>query len=154
MGIKEQRVAENRVGAEDADLICPLDWRLAVAADYLPDLADALRDMHSKRQPALARRIVAVAQQIGGAGVYLHRRDDTGEPSARMAVGAVDQRQRRRKTFTSTRFVPGVLKIEISAETPAGRGIARGEKAAHPALGQKLYPAIPGGRDVDQRGDT
>src|SRR5215472_15790078 len=71
-----------------------------------------------------------------------------------MAGGAVDQRQRRRKTFTSTRFVPGVLKIEISGETPAGRGIARREKAAHPALGQKLYPAIPGGRDVDQRGDT
>ena len=96
MGIEEKRVAENRVGAEDADLVCPLDWRLAMATDHFPHLTDALRDMHSKRQPALARRIVAVAQQIGSAGVDLHWRDDAGEPSALMPGGTVDQGQRRR----------------------------------------------------------
>src|SRR5215831_12364913 len=82
MGVEKKRVAEDCVGAQDADLVCPLDWRLAVAADHFPDLADALSTMHSKGKPAFTRRIAAVAQQIGGAAVDLHRRNDAGEPPA------------------------------------------------------------------------
>src|SRR6516225_12290638 len=143
MGIEEKRVAENRVGAEDADLVRPLDWRLAVAADHFPHLADALRDVYSKGQRALARRIAAVAQQIGGASVDLHRRDDAGEAPARVPGSIVDRRQRRCKTFASARIVPGVLQIEIIGETPARRGIARSEETAHPAPGTQLDPTVP-----------
>src|SRR6516164_11419461 len=100
-----------------------------MASDHFPDLADALGDMHSKWQPALARRIAAVAQQIGGAGVDLHRRDDAGEPPARVLSGTFDQRQRHRKTLAPARFVPAVLQIEIIGETPARRCKAQSEKA-------------------------
>ena len=78
MGVEKERMAEDRPRPEDADLVRPLHRRLAVAAEHLLHLGDALRHMDGQRQAAFARRVAAVAQQIGGAGVDLHRRDDAG----------------------------------------------------------------------------
>src|SRR5215813_4868311 len=119
-----------------------------MAANHFPDLADALSNMHSKGKPAFTRRVAAVAQQIGGAAVDLHRRNDPGEPPALVLYGTVNQRQR--KTLAPARLVPDILQIEIIGETPARRSIAGSEKAAHPALGKKIDPTVPGGRNVDQ----
>ena len=84
MRVEKERVAEDRAAAEHAERMRPLDRGLAVAADHLAHLDDALRDMHRERQSALARRGMAVAQQIGRAGVDLHRRDHAGQPAAWM----------------------------------------------------------------------
>src|SRR5205823_2415336 len=94
MGVEKERMAENGVGTEYADLVCPLDRRLAVAPDHLLHLVDALCDVHGKRYAALTRRLTTVTQKIGRAVLDLHRRDDAGEPPARMTRGTVDQRQR------------------------------------------------------------
>src|SRR5882762_10818622 len=136
MGIEKERVAEDRVGAEDADLVRPLDRRLPVAADHFLDLENALRDMHGKRNTALARCLAAVAQQFRGAVLDLHWRYHAGEPPARMADGLVDQRQRRPETLAPALLVPGKLQLEIIGETPARRRIAGGEEAARAAPGK------------------
>jgi hypothetical protein len=62
MGVEKQRVAEDRLGSEDADLVGPLHRRLAVAAQHLLHLGDALRNMDGQGRAAFARRIMAVAQ--------------------------------------------------------------------------------------------
>src|SRR6266436_8320912 len=151
MGIEKERVAEDRVAAEDADLVRPLDRRLPVAADHLLDLEDALRDMHGKRNTALARCLAAVAQQLRGAVLDLHWRDDPGEPPARVALGLVYECQRRPETLAPALLVPGELQLEIIGEAPARRRVAGGEEAAHAAPGEEIEPAVPGGRDVDER---
>src|SRR6266404_4493922 len=154
MGIEKEGVAENRVAAEDADIVGPLDWCLSVTPDHLLHLENALRYMHRKRDTALARCVAAVAQQLRGAVLDLHWRDDPGQPPARVALGLVDERQRRLKTLAPALLVPGELQIEIIGEAPARRRVAGGEKAAHAAPGEEIEPAVPGGRDVDERSDA
>src|SRR5208282_6865537 len=64
------------------------------------------------------------------------------------------ERQRRRETVATAPLVPVELQIEVVSETPARRGVAWGEKAAHSAPGEEVDPAIPGGRDIDERSDA
>ena len=154
MAVQKQRVAEDRPRPEDADLARPLQRCLAVAAQHLLHLGDALGDMNGEGQAAFVRRVAAVAQQIGGAGVDLHRRNDAGKPPAGMPGSPVDQRQRRREPFAAARLVPGEFELEIIVESPARRGIAGRQKPAQSALGEQVDPTVPGGRNVDQRSDA
>ncbi len=154
MVVEEEGVPEDRAGAEEAEAVRPLHRGLAVAADHLAHLADALRDMHGEGQAALPRRGAAVAQQIGGAGVDLHRRDDARQPAAGMGERRVDGAERGGKAGAAARLVPGVAQLVVVFEIPPRRGIAGREKAAQPALREQLDPARPGRRDVDEAGDA
>src|SRR5205823_5109273 len=115
---------------------------------------NALRDMHRERNATLAGRIAAVAQQLRSAILDLHRRYDAGEPAARVPPGALDHVQRRCQAGAAARFVPGEFQLGIIVEPPARRGEAGGDKAAHATSGEELDPAVPGGGDVDERGDA
>src|SRR6516225_6656337 len=117
MGVEKQRVAENGLRAQYADLVRPLDRCLAVAPDHLLHFVNALRDVHREWNPALTRRLSAVAQEIRGTVLDLHRRENTGKPAARVLRGALDHSQRRRE--------------------------AGSKKATHPALREQLDPAVP-----------
>ena len=119
-------------GPSRPSAVRPLDRGLAVAADHLAHLDDALRDVHRERQPALARRGVAVAQQIGGAGVDLHRRDDAREPAARMRQRRVDDLERGREPGPAARLVPGVkqLVVVLHGTSAPRRSPARESRAA------------------------
>src|SRR5215471_8346967 len=143
MGIEKQRVAENGLWAQYADLVRPLDWRLAVAPDHLLHFVNALRDVHRERNPALARRLSAVAQKIRGTVLDLHRRENTGKPAARVLGGALDHCQRHGKALASARLIPFEPQIEVVFQPPARRREAGSEKAAHPALREQLDPAVP-----------
>jgi hypothetical protein len=61
MRVEKERVTENCVRAEDADLVRPLHRRLAMAPDHFLDFEYALRDVDRERDAALARRGMAVA---------------------------------------------------------------------------------------------
>src|SRR5262249_25282895 len=78
MRVEEERVTENRAGAENSDLICPLDRRLAVAPDHLLYFENTLRNVDREWDAALVRGIPAVAQQLRRAILDLHRRHDAG----------------------------------------------------------------------------
>jgi hypothetical protein len=53
MAVQKQRVTEDRPRPEDADLVRPLHRRLAVAAQHLVHLGDALGNMHRQGQAAV-----------------------------------------------------------------------------------------------------
>src|SRR5205809_789584 len=130
MGIKKQRVPEDRAVAEQAEVVRPLHRRLAVAADHLPHFGDALRYVQGERNSALLRDIAAVAQEIGLASVDLHRRDDAGEPPAGMRLRLVDGSERSVEAGAAARLVPAVMQLVVVCQTPARRRIARCAKAA------------------------
>ena len=108
MRVEIQRVREDRARPEQPERMRPLDRGLAVAADHLAHLDDALRGVHRERQSALARRVTAVAQQFGGAGVDLHRRHDPRKPAAGMRQRRVDDIKRGGEPVPPARLVPGV----------------------------------------------
>src|SRR5207247_8363106 len=109
-----------------------------------------LRDMHRKLNTALARGVAAVAQQLGGAVLDLHWRDDAGEPPTRVANGLVDERQGRLEPLAPALLVPGEPQLEIIGEAPARRRVAGGQKAGHAAAGKEVDSAIPCGFEVQQ----
>jgi hypothetical protein len=108
--------------------------------------------MRRERQVPVVCRRAAVAQQFLGAGVDLHRRDDTGQPARGMRQRLVDHPQRLREAGPAARLVPVIARAEIVFEKPSRRGIPRGEESAHAAPGEELDPAVERRRDVDQRG--
>jgi hypothetical protein len=122
-----------------------LDRGLAVAPDHLLDLENALRNVDGERNAAFAGRIPAVAQQLRSAIFDLHRRDNAGEPAARVPGGALGHLQRGCEAGAAARLVPGEFELEIIVEPPTRRGEAGGDKAAHAAPGEQLDPAVPSG---------
>src|SRR5216684_3669273 len=123
MVVEKKRMPEDRAGAEEAEPLRPLHRGLAVAADHLAHFADALRDMQGEGQAAVARGGAAVPQETLGAGVDLHRRDDSRESAAGMRERGVDQLERRGKPGTTARLVPGIVQLVVVLEIPPRRGI-------------------------------
>src|SRR3546814_20611140 len=79
MAVDEDRVAEHAVRTHDADVGGMLDRRAAMAPDHLVNLQNPLGDVQGERNAALLRRLEAVAQEIVGAVLDLHRRADRSE---------------------------------------------------------------------------
>ncbi len=71
MGVDEQRMAEDRAGLEQAELVRPLHRSQTMALQHLLDLVDALGAMHREGQLAVARGGAGITQQVFGAGVDL-----------------------------------------------------------------------------------
>src|SRR5262249_18048519 len=124
VAIQKQRVAKDGVGTKYADLMRPLDRRLAVAPEHLLYFIDALGNMHGERNAALTRRLVAGTQKIGRAILDLHWRDNAGQAPAWMPRRPVDQRQCCRKAIPPPSLVPGEFQLEIVFEVPARGGVA------------------------------
>src|SRR6516164_8945859 len=124
MMVEEDRVADNRIGTEHADLAQPFDRRFAVPPHDLVKLGDALRRVDLERQPALARRRGAVAQQRFGAGVDLGGIKHPVETAGRVLARPVDQPKRAVESIPSGLFVPGVTHlVAIRREPPPERNI-------------------------------
>ena len=82
----DDRVAEDRVRPEHAEIAQPGDRRLAVARQHLVELDDRLRRVHGVRATRIVRQALRITQQIAGARVDLRRRNDRAHE---IAVGAV-----------------------------------------------------------------
>ena len=154
MGVEEQRWPRDRARPRSADRLRRLDRRHAVAAQHLAHLDDALRDVDCERQVALPRGGAAVAARSSSAGVDLHRRDDPGQPPARMRQRLVD---RIRSAFWQSRSRPRAIVrvfwgLAVGFKMPPRRRIAGSEKPA----GFSANHARPTSqrRDVDQRCDA
>ena len=154
MRVDEDGVAQQRARVEDAELRRPLDRRHAVAADHLQHLAHALGDMHGERQLAFGGRGVGVAQQLGRAGVDLHRREHPGEPAARVLRQPVDEAERRFEALAPGLLVPFVAQLVVVRELPARGRKARREESAQTAAPGQVRPAVPGRADVHDRSDA
>ena len=71
MFVDKNSVSQNRVRAEYADLVGPLDRGFPMALDHRVKLDDALRRVRCERTTALASRFAAVAEQLLGTGINL-----------------------------------------------------------------------------------
>src|SRR5205823_6775876 len=98
--------------------VCSSDLGLTVPTDHLPHFGDALRDMHGKGKTTLLRQIMAVAQQIGAAGIDLHWRDDTRQAAAGMRLRPLDDAERRIESGAAARLVPAVVEFVIIFHVP------------------------------------
>ena len=98
--------------------------------------------------------VEAVAQQVVGAVLDLHRRDHAGEHAGRVFCQPVDQRERRLQTLAAARLVPVEAERMIVGELPARAGEARRHEAANAALADDVGPALVDRRDVAHRRDA
>ncbi len=152
--VDEDGMAQQGIRAEDAELRRPLHRRHAVPADHLQHFAHALRDVHGERQLVLARGGKSVAQQLGRAGIDLHRRQHARQPARRVARQALGEREGGLEAPPAGLLVPFVLQLVIILELPARRGEARRQERAQAAALGERFPAVPSRTDIDDRGDA
>ena len=119
MGVRKNGVAQYSARGQDADLLCPLDRRLAVPTDHLLKLIYALSDVHRKGDVPLVGGGEAVPKKLGRAVLDLHRRDDAREPPGGVSGQFVDQLESRIKAFPALLFVPVEPEHMIIFELPA-----------------------------------
>ena len=79
------------VRAEQADFMGPLHRCFAVALYHQEELVHTLRGMRREGQAAFFGRFDTIPQQVFGAGVDLHRQDNTRQAAAFVPLHPVDQ---------------------------------------------------------------
>jgi hypothetical protein len=134
MMVEKDRMGDDRVCAEHADLAQPFDWRFAVPPHDLVKLDNALRRMDLQRQPAFAGRRGAFAQQRPGAGIDLGRIESTIEPARRMLTRPLDKAERAVEPVPPNLLVPLVAHLVAVRRVPAAGAEHRRELLAERGL--------------------
>src|SRR5260221_5263280 len=134
MVIQENAVADDGVWPQRTQRLQPFDGRLAVATHDFLELDDALGGMDLEGEPALARRLRGIGDELRRAGIDLSRADHAGEPARRVLLCAVDEAECAFHRFPAGLLVPFIAHSMAVARSPApsaehGRGLV-----AHPAL--------------------
>ena len=91
--VEEDAVADNRMLSQRADIVHPLDRRLAMAADHLLKLRDRLGGVGLPGKVSPGRIIIGFAQQFCRTGIDLGGANHPHQPARRMLVNEIDVTQ-------------------------------------------------------------
>ena len=153
MLVDENRVAEDCVRPQDADLVGPLDRRHAGASRHFVELNDTLRRVYLERPTLFLGQGHAVLQQLRRTGVDLGRHDHGAEAAARVSLRGRDEIGGVFERAPPGGLVPFVFDQVTILGDPAGRAIHRCRVGAHAACGHQIHPAVVDHGQIDDGGD-
>ena len=147
-------MADDHLRPQHAQRLQPFDRRLAVAAGDLVELDHALRRMQLHSDAALGRRVIAVADQIGGAGVDLRRAQHAGNAARRVLRSIIDHIERALHGLLAGGLVPLILHRMAVLRGPGGGTVHRAQHRAHAGRGHIVGPALTRAGQVGDGGDA
>ena len=154
MLVDEDRVSQNGVGAEKADIGRIFERRLAVPVHDLVEFDLRLRNVGREPAPRLAREGGRVAQGGFGAGLDLSGKDDAAKPAARLPLRLFHHANRRLEGLPPLGLIPLDAEAAPASDAPAGVGEIGSDIETEAAPRRAVQPPFHRPREIDHGRDA